>query len=156
MAQNKPFRQLYADEHDELFLTLIKDSLLWTIFTLCTIRARRKLEPSPEGLEQGEFWLSQMEYEKFGLKETQKTQIVRRLKTLQNLRLVSKTNKRIGNDGANVYRLESSKLININLETNNETNNERIETIMLKEKNDRKNIIVESKDILLEDFVVNV
>lgn len=131
----KPYRQLFADENNELFQTLMKDPLSWAIYTVCALRARRTHVPSPEGLEQGEFWLSEMEYAKFGLKQSQRGQISRRLAMFQKrFKLISKTGKKIGNEKANIYRMESNQLININSEIENEvenkqgTNRERIET----------------------------
>lgn len=86
----KPFRKIYVDENNELFQELIKDPLLWTLFTLCTMKARRTIELSPRGLCQNEFWLSETEYSKFGLKNTQKGQIPRKLKILMSLILLKK------------------------------------------------------------------
>lgn len=125
-VSNKPFRKLFADEHNELFRYLVKDPLLLTIFILCSIRARWNTEPSPEGLAQQEFWLSQTEYEKFGLKKSQHGQIDRKLQILIKLRLITKTGRRIGNDGASVYRFLPNKIIDINTNPVNEIKREGV------------------------------
>lgn len=121
----KPFRMLFADEHNELFRYLIQNPLLWSIFTVCAIRARWKDEPSPEGLHQGEFWLSSTEYWKFGLNESQHGQISRKLLKLCRLHLIVKTGRKIGSDGAMVYRFTSNTLIDINIETGSEIGSEQ-------------------------------
>ncbi len=136
----KPWRQLYADEHDELFKLLLKDRLLLAVFVLCAIRARRVKKVSPEGLSQFEFFLSELEFNKFGLKKAQKGQVRRRLLKLIRLGLVSKAEKKIGSKKSNVYAFTSDKIIFINPETETTTetkqraDREQTET----NKNDKK------------------
>lgn len=122
----RPFRQLYADEHNELFQRLLKDPLLLAVYILCAIRARRVKEISPDGLAQFEFWLAQTEYAKFGLKPSQHSAIARKLQILINLKLISKSGKRLSNDGASVYRFISGEIISINPEMGNELSKERV------------------------------
>lgn len=119
----KPFRKLIADEHDEVFKFLLRNPLLLAIYIVCTIRARRIQEPSPEGLEQGEFWLSEEEYEDYGLKKTQKGQIRRRINSLIKSRIIQKIENKTGNQNATVYRLISTRVIDPNFQTEDEIAN---------------------------------
>lgn len=139
MESKKPFRKFFADEHNELFQKLFKDGLLWRLFTLIAFRARRVLKPSPEGLEQFEFVLSETEFAKFGLKESQRGQIRRKILKLSRFGLISKTEKKIEDTKAIVYRFVPNQLVDINQEIESEIeikqreNEERVET----NKNDK-------------------
>ncbi len=77
---------------------LVSEPLLLAVLIECARRARRRKDISPDGLEQGEFFLSRTEYKKFGLKATQQGKIERRLHVLAKWNLIKKTDKRISNE----------------------------------------------------------
>lgn len=107
---------LFVDEQNKTLKILTRDSLLLNIFLRCSMRARRKLTVSKEGLMQGEFFLSLHEFKKFGLKKTQKGKIARALKKLITLGLIVDTGKRMGEQHSNVYRFLQNDIIDINFE----------------------------------------
>lgn len=110
------FVKLFRVETDEWFEYFRKDPLLFVILITCAIRARRTNLKSPNGLSKGEFWISEMEYIKFGLKKSQKGKIRTRIQQLIEKEFIAKTEKKTGKEQSIVYALKSTKLIDPNFD----------------------------------------
>lgn len=100
-------------------------------------------------LEEGEFVLSEMEYEKFGLSKGQRGQIYRTIMDLIRFEVVQKTGKRTENAQAAVYRILPNDFIDCSrkresdIENKQRTNRERTEN----EQRDTKNVRVKECEI---------
>lgn len=122
----KPFRMVSADENSELFRYLLKRPLLLAIYWVCFTRARRVLTLSRDGLKQFEFYLSELEYEKFGLRSSQKGKITRRMQELIRLNLIKKSGSKTVKWKSNVFALLPTEFVNINPEIGNGLENKQI------------------------------
>jgi len=66
------YTKILVETYNKQFVDIRKNPLYPMLLIELAIRARRANEKSLEGLKQGEFFLSEMEYGKFFLEKTQK------------------------------------------------------------------------------------
>ncbi len=70
-----------------------------------SMRARWGMEKSIDGLDQGEFYLSENEYSKFNLKVSEKGQIARAIKKFIQANFIEKVELKRGSKWGHVYKL---------------------------------------------------
>lgn len=102
---------LRVEKLDDMRWLIVKDHLLLLICLQIGIRSNRNKERNISWYEQSAFGLSEMEYLKFWLKETQKGQITRRIKKLIWMGIVEKVDWKIGSKWGTVYRLTNKAFI---------------------------------------------
>jgi hypothetical protein len=97
------FSKITTDEYNDIVVWLNKaDGLYWKIVLTAYQRASR-INNKITGLDKGEFYLSETETEKFGLKKTQHGKIRRSIMKLICIKLISKTGNKTGNNNSCVY-----------------------------------------------------
>jgi hypothetical protein len=148
-------------EQNETMDYLLKNPLLFAVLFDCSRRARRIKEACRiTKLEQGEFFISETETEKFGLKKTQSGILRRCIQNLLSLKIVEKIENKTGNKNCSVYRLidlssfmpyfENEEQNREQIENKQRTDREQIETKEerkkeKKEKKKEENLIVSSE-----------
>ncbi len=100
----KYFTKFTTDEHNELMKYLISNGLSLQVLLVATCRASRKKNQIMD-LEENEFYLSETEFKKFGLKKTQKGKLARTIKSLVDLKIFQKIGSKTGSKNAIVYSL---------------------------------------------------
>lgn len=99
------YTKILVEKYRLNFEDIRKNSLYPMLLIEISIRARRSDDVSLEGLEQGEFFLSEMEYDKFWLKKAQKWQIRTAIKKFILAWFIAKVTKKRGSKGWTVYKV---------------------------------------------------
>lgn len=111
----KYFTKVSNDTYNDTLSILLKHPLAMALVIAISLRVRRSDSLALQ-LKKGEFLLSEMEYEKFGLTYTQRTQISRERDRIILLKIAEPTGRRIGSQHAMIYRLLPNEIIDCNLE----------------------------------------
>lgn len=105
--------QLARSEHHDLFIWLREKPLRFAILATMALRARRTNNIYDQ-LSIKEFYFSETEYEKFGLRSTQKTVLRNIIIEFISRKIIEKNKNKKGRNGASVYRLINEEIFYIN------------------------------------------
>lgn len=97
------YTKILVESYNKHFVDVRKNPLYVKLLITISIRARRSNDTSLDGLEQGEFFLSEMEYTKFWLVKAQKWQINRAIKKFIQAKFIRKVVSKIGSKWWQVY-----------------------------------------------------
>lgn len=111
-SQNRTAIRGIVDPRVERCRWFLEDPLALRVLLLCSFRTWLHKEPEKRfGLRYGEFTISRTETKLFRLKPTQQGKLDRTIKMLTRIGYISKTDRRIDNDGSTIYRYEANKII---------------------------------------------
>lgn len=162
------FTKVTTNANHELFLWLNKKPIRWAVLMNITARVASQ-EQVTTGLAKGEFFISETECEKFGLKKSQQGILRRTIMELARMKFIEKIESKTGNRNCSVYRFIDSNFIDCSrssgeqnreqIENKQRTNREQIETN--KEcKNEKNNIYIPEREkeiqILVKQYKINI
>jgi len=135
MGSPQYFTKVTTDTSHELFLWLNEKPLRWAVLMTISARVASK-DQVTTGLSKGEFFISETEYQKFGLSLSERGKLRRTIFELIDVKIIEKIENKNGNKNSTVYRFLDSDFIDCSRE-NREQNREQIEN---KQRTDREQI----------------
>ena len=129
------FTKVTTDENHELFKWATEKPIRWAVLMVISSRVASK-DQVTTGLAKGEFFISETEYNKFGLSLSERGKLRRTILELVDVKIIEKIENKIGNKNCTVYRFLDSDFIDCSRE-NREQNREQIEN---RQRTDREQI----------------
>lgn len=135
MGSPQYFTKVTTDTSHELFSWLNEKPLRWAVLMTISARVASKYQVTT-GLSKGEFFISETEYQKFGLSLSERGKLRRTIFELIEVKIIEKIENKNGNKNCAVYRFLDSDFIDCSRE-NREQNREQIEN---RQRTDREQI----------------
>lgn len=156
MSKISFFTKVTTDENHELFKWATEKPIRWAVLMVISSRVASK-DQVTTGLAKGEFFISETEYNKFGLSLSERGKLRRTILELVDVKIIEKIENKIGNKNCSVYRFIDSDFIDCSrenrdqnreqIENRQRTDREQIETNKecKNDKNERKDIIEDNE-----------
>ncbi len=138
----KYFTKVTTDEHHELFEWCNKKPLRWAVLMTMSSRVASK-DMVTKNIKKGEFFFSETEYKKFGLKKSQSGNLRNLIFSLAFFKIIQKVENRKGNRNSTIYRFINSDFIDCSRKYEN-----TIENKMRTERELNENRMRQTKNVL--------
>jgi len=109
------FTKVTTDVYNEFFIWANKKPLRWAILMNISARVSSK-DQVTRNIKKGEFFLSNMEYKKFGLSKSKKNNISNVLNDLIEFKIIEKVGNRRGYKNSVIYRFINTNFIDCSRE----------------------------------------